>query len=113
MESGHANHLRDDWSSTAYWYQTLPGPKLEILPVEQRLPRKPEFPPEDVAPPKPELMTTQQKSKVEQRQDRMTEFVKDRNEWLQRRAKDSQERSKANIKIAEDIRKGFLESLKK
>ena len=22
IEHGHANHLSDDWSSTAYWYQT-------------------------------------------------------------------------------------------
>ena len=38
MEHGHANHLSDDWSSTAYWYQTLPSKPLTILPVEKRLP---------------------------------------------------------------------------
>lgn len=39
IEHGHANHLSDDWSSTAYWYQTLPTSKpLTILPVEERLP---------------------------------------------------------------------------
>lgn len=39
FEHGHANHLSDDWSSTAYWYQTLPTAKpLSILPMEQRLP---------------------------------------------------------------------------
>lgn len=38
IEHGHANHLSDDWSSTAYWYQTLPSPKLSILPVEKRIP---------------------------------------------------------------------------
>ena len=27
IEHGHANHLSDDWSSTAYWYQTLPTAK--------------------------------------------------------------------------------------
>lgn len=40
LESGHANHLRDDWSTTAYWYQTLPGPKLTILPVEHNVYRE-------------------------------------------------------------------------
>ena len=36
IEHGHANHLSDDWSSTAYWYQTLPTAKpLTILPVEE------------------------------------------------------------------------------
>ncbi|WP_265521339.1 glycoside hydrolase family 172 protein [Oerskovia flava] len=38
IEHGHANHLSDDWSSTAYWYQTLPSPQLQILPAEERLP---------------------------------------------------------------------------
>lgn len=39
IEHGHANHLADDWSSTAYWYQTLPDRKsLAMLPVEKRLP---------------------------------------------------------------------------
>ena len=28
IEHGHGNHLADDWSSTAYWYQTLPSPVL-------------------------------------------------------------------------------------
>lgn len=40
IEHGHANHRSDDYSSTAYWYQTLPHKKFDqILPVEQRLPR--------------------------------------------------------------------------
>ena len=30
MEHGHGNHLSDDWSSTAYWYQTLPSPRLTV-----------------------------------------------------------------------------------
>ena len=39
IEHGHANHRSDDWSSTAYWYQTEPHrPFEEILPMEKRLP---------------------------------------------------------------------------
>jgi Protein of unknown function (DUF2961) len=38
IEHGHANKRNDDWSSVAYWYQTLPHRPLELLPVEQRLP---------------------------------------------------------------------------
>ncbi len=41
LEHGHANHLSDDWSSTAYWYQKLPSPILTIHPVEERLPNIP------------------------------------------------------------------------
>jgi hypothetical protein len=40
IEHGHANHRSDDYSSTAYWYQTEPHrPFGPILPVEERLPR--------------------------------------------------------------------------
>ena len=39
IEHGHANHRSDDFSSTAYWYQTEPHKKLEPLPpVKLRLP---------------------------------------------------------------------------
>lgn len=39
IEHGHANHLSDDWSTTAYWYQTLPtGKTVTIAPVEERIP---------------------------------------------------------------------------
>ncbi len=41
IEHGHANHRSDDYSSTAYWYQTEPHkPLWPILPVEERLPRE-------------------------------------------------------------------------
>jgi len=39
IEHGHANDRSDDYSSTAYWYQSLPHKPLELLPVEGRLPR--------------------------------------------------------------------------
>ncbi len=40
IEHGHNNHRSDDWSSTAYWYQTEPHrPFSRLLPVEDRLPR--------------------------------------------------------------------------
>jgi hypothetical protein len=113
LESGHANHLRDDWSTTAYWYQTLPGPKLEILPVEKRLPRRPEVQPipepteEEIA-----ALSADKKEKLEQHRERYAAFVKDRNEWLERRAKDSKERALNNVRICEDIRQRFLSSLK-
>ena len=40
IEHGHANNMAHDYSSTAYWYQTEPHWHcVELLPVEQRLPR--------------------------------------------------------------------------
>jgi hypothetical protein len=38
VEHGHANALSNDYSSTAYWYQTEPHKPFSILPVEKRLP---------------------------------------------------------------------------
>lgn len=40
IEHGHANHRSDDYSSTAYWYQTEPHKPFTIAPVEKRIPRK-------------------------------------------------------------------------
>ena len=40
IEAGHANVHANDYSSTAYWYQTEPHKTFApILPVAQRLPR--------------------------------------------------------------------------
>ncbi len=40
IEHGHANQRSDDWSSTAYWYQTEPHKEFNpILSLEERLPR--------------------------------------------------------------------------
>jgi hypothetical protein len=40
IEHGHDNHRSDDWSSTAYWYQTEPhAPVPPLPPVADRLPR--------------------------------------------------------------------------
>lgn len=39
IEHGHNNHRSDDWSSTAYWYQTEPHKEFpKLLEVEERLP---------------------------------------------------------------------------
>ena len=38
MEHGHGNHLRNEMSSTAYWYQLEPHHPFDVPPVEQRRP---------------------------------------------------------------------------
>ncbi|KAK5051986.1 hypothetical protein LTR84_002790 [Exophiala bonariae] len=113
LEHGHANHLRDDWSTTAYWYQTLPGPRLEIPSVALRLPNRPQVQPPSLADPQTRRNLSElQKEKIEQRDERMKAFVDDRNQWLERRSLASVERSKLNIEHAKKIRKAFLDSLK-
>jgi hypothetical protein len=43
IEHGHANRRSDDYSSTAYWYQTEPHAPFPPLPaVPERLPRSEE-----------------------------------------------------------------------
>jgi hypothetical protein len=57
IEHGHANHLSDDWASTAYWYQLGANAAPELPPVAERLvtrptpeaPMAPVDPPADVA----------------------------------------------------------------
>ena len=38
IEHGHANHLSNEYSSVAYWYQKEPHKSFGILPVIQRVP---------------------------------------------------------------------------
>lgn len=38
IEHGHNNHRSDDWSTTAYWYQTEPHKPFDLPKVEDRLP---------------------------------------------------------------------------
>jgi hypothetical protein len=41
IEHGHANRRSDDYSSTAYWYQTEPHKKFDpLLAAQERLPRE-------------------------------------------------------------------------
>lgn len=39
IEHGHNNNRSDDWSSTAYWYQTEPNGGKRLIPSADRLPR--------------------------------------------------------------------------
>ncbi len=38
IEHGHGNHLSNEYSSVAYWYQKEPHKKFGIIPVRQRVP---------------------------------------------------------------------------
>ncbi len=72
FEHGHANHLSDDWSSVAYWYQTLPSPVLTIPPVDERLPLRPR---DAVAHTGLPELTADQRAAREATAARMEEFV--------------------------------------
>jgi len=111
LESGHANHLRDDWCTTAYWYQTLPGPQLNLPPVEQRIPRKATIPRDGITEPSIASMTLSQQAAVKRREERMAAYLADHQVWLRRRAADSQARAARNVELAQDVRDRWLSSL--
>lgn len=111
LEHGHANHLTDDWSTTAYWYQTLPGPTLTIPPVKERLPRRATVPPHDwsVDNADPSVpLTDLQQEMIAQRAQRYKETVESAKKLFLRRSRETREREKLTAKFAQDVRARFL-----
>jgi len=95
IEHGHANHLSDDWASTAYWYQTLPSPKLTILPVEQRLPT----PPGDRAPERVarDRLTPEQARQIDAADERFRAYAELRDIEIEKKLETTRRRSAANV----------------
>jgi hypothetical protein len=105
FEHGQANHLSDDWSSTAYWYQTLPGKPLDILPVEQRLPLIASIPqPKSSG----KITLDQQMEKaIEDTQTRMNEYLLSKQKVLDQKTQLAREYSLKNIELAKKFRNDF------
>jgi Protein of unknown function (DUF2961) len=107
IEHGHANHLADDWASTAYWYQTLPSPRASILPVDRRLPTRPAEP----AAPQPGSPSTELADQVAgMRADyeaRFQAYADKLAERARERAERSRAESDANTAHAADLRRRF------
>ena len=105
FEHGHANHLSDDWSSTAYWYQTLPSAPCDIAPVEERLPLRPiDAVTEQTIRPEP---TREQRSAREQAARRMAEFQSQRRRLSEERFASVRRSEQGNRRQAADIRARF------
>ncbi|RFC00706.1 hypothetical protein B5K08_02265 [Rhizobium leguminosarum bv. trifolii] len=95
IEHGHANHLSDDWASTAYWYQTLPSPKLTILPVEQRLPT----PPGDRVPERVsrDRLTVEQAAQIDAADERFRTYAELRDIEIEKKLETTRRRSAENV----------------
>ncbi|HBX83023.1 MAG TPA: hypothetical protein DEH05_18370, partial [Propionibacteriaceae bacterium] len=104
FEHGHGNHLSDEWSSTAYWYQTLPSPQLTIPEVDDRLPLRPID--RVITTPLPTLSEAQQAARAAAA-DRMKHFVERRNQLHAERRAEVDQWEHANTEIAADIRRRF------
>jgi hypothetical protein len=109
LEHGHANHLADDWASTAYWYQTLPSPRLHLPDVRDRLPRRHATPsPHTPSLAVPADLTPEQRRLRDQHQERSASYLAKRQAWLERRAADSRQRAIRNIEYARDLRSRWM-----
>jgi hypothetical protein len=107
MEHGHANHLSDDWASTAYWYQTLPTKPFDILPVADRLPTHivtPTGMKRDL--PEPAL-TDEQRKRLDEAQARGKQYVEERQREVTAKLERTRQQSAANIEQARRIRASF------
>jgi Protein of unknown function (DUF2961) len=110
LEHGHANHLADDWSSTAYWYQTLPSPRLELAGVAERKPVRPASPHLTAltsGPTAPPQIDAAQQALLGAAAERRSTYAAQRQAWFERRAAESRERSAANTAYARALRAGY------
>jgi len=106
FEHGHGNHLSDEWSSTAYWYQTLPSPQLTIPDATQRLPLRPID--RVIQTPLPPL-TEEQRSAREAAAERMAQFVLKRDRMRAERQSQIDDWERGNVEIVRDVRRRFDE----
>lgn len=104
FEHGHSNHLSDDWSSTAYWYQTLPSPVLTVAGVEERLPLRPID--RVIEAPLPEL-TEDQRTARGAAAERMTRFVAARDALREERRAEVDTWEQGNREQAVAIRRAY------
>jgi Protein of unknown function (DUF2961) len=109
FEHGHANHLADDWSSTAYWYQTLPSPVKTILPVADRLPPVPQKAAvgQGRDPVSPSTMTNDQRQALEAAHDRFSKYRSIRDEHIANKLQRTREYSRMNVEQALSLRHRF------
>jgi hypothetical protein len=107
IEHGHNNHLSDDWSSTAYWYQSLPSPLLHLAKMEERLPLR-----EKISSPKKSKSAagTQETAASIAYEKRKKEFIIARDAFFFNRAQESKVSSLANIAHGKKIRQRFDKS---
>lgn len=100
MEHGHANHLADDWASTAYWYQSFPSVPVTIQPVEERIPLKKiqEVPKAACTFSNDSIKTARDTSEK-----RYQEFIKEKQHQIDLNAARTKDSEKGNYKLSRNI----------
>ena len=110
FEHGHANHLGDDWSSTAYWYQTLPSPVKTILTVADRLPTAPPKAAQSGAAP---ALSADQRQALDAAQQRFSSYKSVRDEHMARKIERTREYSWLNTEQAAALRRRYDDQVRR
>lgn len=106
MEHGHANHLSDDWASTAYWYQSEIAEGIDILPASKRLPLKREM----ERPQSQQFQLEGEKQQAQEKRDkRMEEYLLARQKQVNINMERTQNSMKGNVELSEKVRRKYME----
>ena len=102
IEHGPANHLSDDLSSTASWYQTLPTSRpVTIRPLEERLPNVPVLPGRNLKMPE---LAEDMKAARESYEKRWKEYKPARDEQFRIKEDKARRESRLNTEFAKKLR---------
>ena len=104
MEHGHANHLSDDWASTAYWYQTAPFQGVTIPPVEQRIALKRV---QEIPQASQPVLNEEMRSAKSKTSERNNAFIQEKEKQIRMNASRTDAASRGNIECAKRIRDSF------
>lgn len=111
IEHGHANHLADDWASTAYWYQVGSPTAVSVPPVADRLPNRPTAEPA-VVPYRPDQGLA---SQVDEARDALSSRTQSFFERLGLRYADAiaraEDHERRNTRDAADLRRRFMDGI--
>jgi Protein of unknown function (DUF2961) len=107
IEHGHANHLADDWASTAYWYQLPPGRPASIVPVADRLPSRPPAEPAPAASPAPAAMADEVDARRDAAQQRRDEHAERYEQRIAQARERTAEHERGNREAARSLRESF------
>lgn len=107
MEHGHANHHRDDWATTVYWYQDQPSQEITIQPLPERLPNK--LMPSTMPKVKTKERTPAQQEAVDRFTERKEIYLKEKRAELQKAMEDTRKASGIQIEKARYLARKYKE----
>lgn len=107
IEHGHANHLSDDWASTAYWYQVGDPAGVTILPVDQRLPLRPALADAVVNSEPPASVAAEVEDQRRAKAERLERFQSNYDQRIKEATHRAATQEQGNRDFARDLRRRF------